>query len=376
MIPGGDVFILNPPLNSATFTWIVDVLQATELAFTMTDAKGRSGGVSNLLSVKAPVNSNNSCLTGDVPTTLSIQPSQVTAGANGPTATNSSGGSSSSGVSAGVIAGAIIGSLLAVAVAATLLWFFWWRRRGAMPYRSRRRDPNVNLFPETAESAAPAVNPYPYRGAPSATGEPDTPPSSSYLLHQSGQFEAQSYLMTNPHSATSRSSSEMDSSIYGGASPLYGAAMASGSQAGLSVLDPTLSPARRKGSITVMTTHRQPRFVMHTDAEDVNLPPQEDEVIELPPQYTERRVTGRPSTIAEETNSGYSMPLASSSGSTPSQSAIPLPPPSALRDATPSAQSTSANVLDRLDVAASDRLQEPMKPSPAPTPVDVKSSLP
>ena len=51
----------------------------------------------------------------------------------------------------------------------------------------------------------------------------------------------------------------------------------------------TSSAARRKAAQAGVPTYQAPaRFILHTDIEDLPPPPQEEEVIELPPQYSER----------------------------------------------------------------------------------------
>lgn len=375
--------MLNPPVGSTEFTWTPDIRSETALVFTMVDSKGRMGGTTQVYTVGVNPAGDSSCLVGHIPQTLQVHPTETTTGATetntasasttqSPTSSPTSGASGSSGVSGGAIAGAIIGTLLAIAVAASLLWFFWWRRRGstsayggtgALPYRSRKRD-NLDLMPETSEGAASAINPYPFYGVASTT--PGGAPSSSNLLQENDQLDGQSYVMADAHTQPSASRPE------------------SGAPSGSSMLDRTISsPTRRKAAMAGLTTFKQPRFILHTDAEDENVPPHEDEVVELPPQYTERRMDGRPSTIAEETSSGYSMPGPSSSASTPSRAGGPLPatstPPSLLpsiQAGVPLGEGMSASVLDGEDVSASNLLQQPIQPTPTPSPTYGKSFLP
>ncbi|KAF9481016.1 hypothetical protein BDN70DRAFT_931251 [Pholiota conissans] len=49
------------------------------------------------------------------------------------------------------------------------------------------------------------------------------------------------------------------------------------------------SAAQRKAAAAGVTPYKPSRFIVHTDVEDVLPPTAEEEVIELPPQYTERR---------------------------------------------------------------------------------------
>jgi hypothetical protein len=57
---------------------------------------------------------------------------------------------------------------------------------------------------------------------------------------------------------------------------------------GSSTTDSTISAHQRK-AIMASATSQPPRIMQHTDVEDILPPPNEDGVVELPPQYTERR---------------------------------------------------------------------------------------
>jgi hypothetical protein len=53
----------------------------------------------------------------------------------------------------------------------------------------------------------------------------------------------------------------------------------------------SMSTAQRKAAMARgAAEYKPPRFVVHTDVEDGLPPPNEDGVVELPPQYSERRV--------------------------------------------------------------------------------------
>jgi hypothetical protein len=64
----------------------------------------------------------------------------------------------------------------------------------------------------------------------------------------------------------------------------------------------TMSSAQRKAAMAGLNAYKPPsRFILHTDVEDELPPVDEDEVIELPPQYSERR--GPPLRSAEAPSS-------------------------------------------------------------------------
>lgn len=51
----------------------------------------------------------------------------------------------------------------------------------------------------------------------------------------------------------------------------------------------TMSSAQRKAAMAGVSAYTPSRFILHTDVEDVLPPPNDDGVVELPPQYSERR---------------------------------------------------------------------------------------
>lgn len=50
----------------------------------------------------------------------------------------------------------------------------------------------------------------------------------------------------------------------------------------------SISAAQRKANMAGVSSYKPSRFILHTDIEDT-VPPETEEVVELPPQYTERR---------------------------------------------------------------------------------------
>jgi hypothetical protein len=50
-----------------------------------------------------------------------------------------------------------------------------------------------------------------------------------------------------------------------------------------------MSTAQRKAAMAGVSAYKPSRFIVHTDVEDELPPPNQDGVVELPPQYSERR---------------------------------------------------------------------------------------
>jgi len=51
----------------------------------------------------------------------------------------------------------------------------------------------------------------------------------------------------------------------------------------------SMTPGQRKSAMSGFTGYASSRYVLHTDAEDEDLPPNEEGVVELPPQYSATR---------------------------------------------------------------------------------------
>ena len=62
--------------------------------------------------------------------------------------------------------------------------------------------------------------------------------------------------------------------------------------------------SQRKGAIAGVTPNKPARFVLHTDAEDVPQP-NDEEVVELPPQYSERQLTTRLTNHTPDSNPSH-----------------------------------------------------------------------
>ncbi|RPD55835.1 hypothetical protein L226DRAFT_518465 [Lentinus tigrinus ALCF2SS1-7] len=338
VVPGGSTFILNPPKGAQSFDWIADVAARTELVFFMVDANNRAGGSTEFTTVG--LSDDQTCLLKDSPASVSKPPvmtatstraaatktsGQTATGTATSTATSTSSPDSTDPTktsNAGTVAAAIVGTIVALLVVGTLIWFYLRRRNGGAGlfnggiFGRRFRKQSLDLT--KGDSRLPphqALNPYPLY--PHNIGDAATPNSTANLL--TGRPSADGASTLNfahfPNSTTTaqfppstRPDSMHDPSLYGtqsgyghsgyGTASQYGAAAGA---AGYGATRPegsvtswdqsvTSSAARRKAAQAGVSTYQPPaRFILHTDIEDDIPPPPEDEVIELPPQYTERR---------------------------------------------------------------------------------------
>jgi hypothetical protein len=67
----------------------------------------------------------------------------------------------------------------------------------------------------------------------------------------------------------------------------------------------TVSSGQRKSGMAGLTGYKPSRFVLHTDAED-DIPPNEDGVVELPPQYSATRPPAKG--LQQATSTSFSSP--------------------------------------------------------------------
>ncbi|TFY65141.1 hypothetical protein EVJ58_g2149 [Rhodofomes roseus] len=344
IIPGGTTFVLNPPTGPTDFEWIVDVASGTELMFFMTDSKGRSGGASQLDEVG--LSGDPSCLTGAYPSSLSVHPSgTATAAASASAAGNTGTSSSPTGAIVGAVVGGVVG--LGLVAAAVFLYLRKERRKGrygqngALPYRGTRpRSDEVDLAADGGDDVPPphVVQPYPFfnpTGSIHSQGQQSIQPypyfnptgsvnsqgqqsiggaqSTVSLIRPMSYAESQGYAhpdqYTHGVAVHSRNNSLVDGrSTFAGTQAgtrLSGISnprtLASQTQTSQTPTTPTSqtpsqglsSASRRKAAMAGVTPYQPapPRFILHTDAEDV---------IELPPQYTSLRM---PSALTQATDS-------------------------------------------------------------------------
>jgi len=346
IIPGGNAFMLSPPVGPTSFSWDANVAQGTSMLFFMTDSQGRQGGSSDVRIVG--FSDDSTCLNSLSPSSTSSAPSTSATAPSGTTSNTPSNTSTpKGGVSIAAIAGTVIGALLFLAVAITLGLFFLRKRRyertasgpGNNFGRHSRRmgsgidtpyDPALGLaashhgLPPPSNFSTSA--PYPYPSSPAAPygSSPflDSPSQSQYQLQSahyqshsqydaSSQYSSSQYQPYDPsqHDMSSRRQPSSQfypphpsslSAQYQPSDPFNasGPPMLPGteiqpfpmqSRAEQSTSRDSTSTTQRKGAPVPSAAQRPTRFIVHTDVEDDLLPPNEDGVVELPPQYTERR---------------------------------------------------------------------------------------
>ncbi|KAK7694758.1 hypothetical protein QCA50_001946 [Cerrena zonata] len=321
IIPGGQSFILNPPTGPTSFDWVADVAAGTSIMFVLTDSKGRKGGSSDIRPVS--VSDDTTCLDSTSPTSASITPSPTGSQAASTGVTSPTSGadntSSSHKVSGAVIAGAIAAVLFAIATIVVLVIFVMRRRKNEGHQRFGSIDLNDSPPGPIDLHNAPVINPYPMTPSTRST----TSPSQHNLLGNSTQYTQSDYPPTTMTSPSTYSASGYAAfgaqSNYGGAQSAYGgdrsyhgtsmyatttgsharnpsnarsAAPSSSNERTSMWGGTTMTAAERKAAAAGVPMNPNPvpaRFILHTDLEDAVPPPPENEVIELPPQYSERR---------------------------------------------------------------------------------------
>ena len=239
-------------------------------------------------------------------------------------------GSKSQGFSVAAIAATVIGVLLFFAIVITMSMYFFRRKRDR-PAVYPPLSPYGEAHPHTSYAdvgAAPA--PHPYASIHSN--------SSIYPLHAVDQFSTAALVprQTGSYPSSSRGSEELDSSATSiplsnpydlplpppppqrqpRSHPFAAVAQAgpsSSRDSSFNTNTSTTSTSTTKSKMGPIVLQPPPRFILHTDADDAVPEPDEDDVVELPPMYSERRA---PLTIANPTPSElpYARPPSGGSG--------------------------------------------------------------
>ncbi|KIK70912.1 hypothetical protein GYMLUDRAFT_66124 [Collybiopsis luxurians FD-317 M1] len=275
IIPGGQPFVLSPPNGPTSYTWdSVDIWNGTTTMFMMVDSKQNEGGASGTFNVG--VSDDSSCISSGSPS--------ATASQFAPTSSSSGSSSRSSSNNLGAILGSVLGGVLILATVIAMTLFFLRRRKerkdpngwieasGAYSRRSRARSDDIDLLADVRDPTNP-TSPTPF--LPSSqygnqlSHSSAAPYHSSYSLPSSAQYLPAGTEVT-PFTATSDEHRTTQRTTKGPRGP---------------------------------PSNAQPRYIVHHDAEDV---PEEEaeEVVELPPQYSERRAPQ--SQISTSSSSGPS----------------------------------------------------------------------
>ncbi|KAF8078693.1 hypothetical protein FPV67DRAFT_1604133 [Lyophyllum atratum] len=346
-IPGGTSFILQPPMGSTSFSWTANVAAGTSLLFTMVDAVGRNGGTSDVKTVG--ITDDMTCLNNASPSSTATGSTST----SNPTSTKTPSPSDTSSpsptstsepenkTSIAAIAGTVIGALIFLAVTITLGLFCLRKRRDS---NSRRSRTELDLTYDPTH--APSNYPYPSAAAAAASASPlplmpggaayeynpfvDSPqPQQPYQQSDYGsasQYQPSQYQSPSQYQAPSQyqpsSQSQYAPSHYpqrsfgSDADPFNPYTASHGPPpAAIQPFDlhnsdqsssrDSMTTTQRKAALAGVSTYTPSRFIVHTDVEDELPPPNQDGVVELPPQYSERR--GRPATSAP-TSSSYGSP--------------------------------------------------------------------
>ncbi|KAG6842270.1 hypothetical protein C0991_000240 [Blastosporella zonata] len=353
-IPGGQTFVLFPPTGPTSYTWNANVAAGTSILFTMVDAQGRSGGTSDIKTVG---------ITDDATCLNTISPSSTAASVTSTSATSTSTNSQSTSATSSVsptataqpdqntsiaaIAGTVIGALVFLAVIITLGLFLLRRRRDNSSNNRRNTELDLTYDPThthgnypysagggvASASASPLAlnpggneqdfNPFSDNAHPQQSynhGSHTTPSYQSPSLYPASQYqhsEYQSHFQDHAQYQTSHYPSEysippshsQQHSLGSEPDPFNPYPLTSNAPHAIQPFDTsdaastTMSSAQRKAAMAGTSAYTPSRFIMHTDVEDELPPPNQDGIVELPPQYSERR--GAPPTAAVATGPSY-----------------------------------------------------------------------
>jgi hypothetical protein len=267
--------VLNVPDSSTEFVWsAASVSAGTGIVFVMSDSQNRTGGVSPIKVSSAT--SDSSCLNSNSPSATLQGTSSTSSIYMSPTSSSSSERASNSSKGSGVTLAATIAGVLVGLVALVALSLFLFRRN-----KSRRPRGHVDLGGEfsyvpVVSSSAITTGPDGYRDEPSSllpyTVDPFPPHNPTNNTH---------YELPHMESSTTNSGPPPEAEVAATVLPSVSSSTASSS---------VPSSRTRKTDVTASTTRYQPaRFIVHTDVEDVEVEPNDNGVIELPPQYNEYR---------------------------------------------------------------------------------------
>jgi len=273
LIPSGQSFGLLPPSGPTSFSWIADVAAETSIVFMMLDSQERNGGSSDVKQVG--ITDDSSCLNSSSPSSTTTSPSSAT---TSPSSTSSSTASTmpaapssstspSHGLSAAVIIGAAAGGLVSIAVLGGLVLFFL-RKQNSRHVRS-----DIDLSYES--TSASNIRPYTISSSTNLSQQYSPPPH----FDPPAQYEHRPFIpppdpepLSYPRSRHSMTNSQSEL--------LSPELEQSGSSSSF------MSTAQRKAGMVGVTSYQPSRFVLHTDVDDA---PHEEELIELPPQYSDNR---------------------------------------------------------------------------------------
>ncbi|KAF8710465.1 hypothetical protein RHS03_02207, partial [Rhizoctonia solani] len=304
LIPLGKTFVLNAPLGDS-FTWTTNVASGTNVVFIVVDAQGRQGGSTDLYTVGS--SDDNTCITSDSPGSTAQAGTSISTPTVSPLPSSTSTPTGQNN-SAAIIGSSIAGGAVFLVAIASLVWFFLLKNQKRRPDEeddsmrginaSKRRGRSVDLLPDdhSVRSAAGAAVRYPLPSP--QTGDP--------LDSERGRsvYDPDPYVLPPPppdaYGYFPRASSIHEEEL---SQPRHTRVMSNGtSMTGMSKAQ-MAAAASASGSTRLQGPQR---FILHTDAGEVD----DDEVVELPPMYTQvqpRRTPAPTPTTTDTSRSGPSI---------------------------------------------------------------------
>ncbi|SJL05461.1 uncharacterized protein ARMOST_08829 [Armillaria ostoyae] len=286
IIPNGDTFVINPPSGPTEYDWTADVYNGTSIIFAMADSQGRQGGSSDVKTVGT--STDQSCIDDSSPSSTAAPSSASPTASTTTTVTSAAASettSSSSGTPIGAIAGTVLGGLVFLAAVITLALFFLRRKRD----RENRYDDGTDLGRHSRRfqsdiDLADGYDTRSHANTLSGSAFPFFTPGTDYASSTPGSEAADHHSRGMPDSPPNPFASPRDYDQSPTSVDPFTAhhhSQPSSSQ--------TMTSAQRKAAMAG-SSYTPSRFILHTDADDVPLPPpNEDGVVELPPQYSERK---------------------------------------------------------------------------------------
>ncbi|TFK30335.1 hypothetical protein FA15DRAFT_662277 [Coprinopsis marcescibilis] len=228
-VPGGPSFEVQPPTGTTTFNWLEALTEGTTIAFFMTDARGRNGGTSRLLTVGP--SAETSCLavastqrpSSTLPPSASTPPrtsqsrpssppassaSNVTEGANKDGKDNAESTGSSK---TGIIVGAAAGGFVLLGVLAFVVVFCFKRKNKQNAVNDDKFTPNSYGAANTNPTGKPT---YLLPSAYSSSTTNLAPANVTAPYAQDTYASSQTGSATAPYAQNTYASSQTGNSIY------------------------------------------------------------------------------------------------------------------------------------------------------------------
>ncbi|KAG9104181.1 hypothetical protein FRC06_004818 [Ceratobasidium sp. 370] len=292
LIPLGKTFILSPPEGNS-YTWNANVASGTNIVFIMVDSTGRQGGSTDFYTVSA--SDDLSCINSNSPGSTA----QSTAAATATSPPTSSPGTTNN---AAVIGASIAGGAVFLITLASLIWFILQRKQRRRRYGEDKSSVEGMTHKRNGRSVDLITDDQSGHSRPQAQYPLPSPHTSDPLqAYGRSEYDPDPYVLPPPEPegyfpGADEVQGEGASGAPGPARHMRGFSASTAMTGGMSKAQMAAS-----GSVR---SHGTQRFVLHTDAGEVD----DDEVVELPPMYTQvqpRRdaaPTAPPSSVGGATN--------------------------------------------------------------------------